>query len=314
MPQYHDELFDSEAKPVAYRYCCPILIGSFSFGTFLEPPERVLVQGEEELPRLRSGTLTFIRHDGEVYGITCAHVLHALEQAINQDKLQLESDCGANVLFPPEVWKRFFFPVGDMHLDLNVQFQRTPDADADLAAGWVPPEIFHAIGRQAIDIDHERELPEHWPADAGALASGYPEANRRIYGHHRPDDTLAIANVTLRAGIEKPSGRKIRMFGALSHEHTSNVDVLSGMSGGPILVTCGDRWGLAGIVSGGCDLNSFAKPGNQSFFDSPAINIEGEALSLPELRSWLDSLKGCRTGRQTKNVQVRQIGCTTIIV
>lgn len=314
MPVFHDELFDDRGAPVVHRYCCPIFIGSFSFGAFLEPPERVLVQDGEELPRLRSGTLTFIRHNGEIYGITCAHVINALDKSIAEDKRRLASSCGVEIPYPPEVWNRLFFPAGNKHFDINVRFEHAPDSNVDLAAGWVPSDIFSAIGRQAIDVGSDRELPEQWPDDAGGLASGYPEANRRIYGRIKPDDTLAIANVTLRAAIEKPAGTKIRMFGALRPEDTRDVDVLSGMSGGPILVTCGDRWGLAGIISGGYDLNSFAKSGNQGFFDTPAINIEGEALSLPELRAWLDSLKGHRTGRATKHVQVHQTHNKTIIV
>lgn len=303
MPEYHDELFDGEMEPVVHLYCCPIVIGSFSLGAFLAPREHVLVQDGEDLPRLRSGTLTFVRHQGDVYGITCAHVVDALKSSIEVSKRRLDDACGVDVPYPEEVWERFFFLSGDTHYDVNVLFERSPQAEVDLAAGWVPPEIFNAIGRKAIDID--ADLPDTWPDEAGALASGYPEANRRIYGRTNPDDTLAIANVTLRSFIEKPVGQKIRMFGALRIEDAKGVDVLSGMSGGPIVVTCGDRWGLAGIVSGGYDLNSYAKAEQQGFFDSPAINIEGEALALPELRQWLRSLKGKRATRETRNLQVR---------
>jgi hypothetical protein len=314
MPEFHDELFDRQTEPVVHRYCCPILIGSFSFGAFLEPPEHLLVQPGKELPRLRSGTLTFVRHDGEFYGITCAHVIDALNQSIEADKRHLETACSGEVPYPPEVWNRFFFPAGDTHFDVNVRFVRAPDHNVDLAAGWIPPDIFDAIGRQALDIGLDHELPEQWPDEAGGLASGYPEANRRIYGRGESDDTLAISNVTLRSGIEKPVGRKIRMFGALRPEEVVGVDVLSGMSGGPILVTCGERWGLAGIISGGSDLNSHAKSGNQSFFDGPAINIEGEALVLPRLRSWLDSLKGNRPERPTRHIKIHKSRDTRTIV
>lgn len=313
MPVFHDDLFDGESKPIVHRYCCPILIAGANFAAFIEPAEHVLVQRGKELPRLRSGTLTFVLHEGEVYGLTCAHVVDALEQSIVDAKSQLESACGGEVPYPPEVWNRFFFPADDKHLDLNVKFERASDPNIDIAASWIPPDIFSEIGRRAIDINPGRELPEQWPADAGALACGYPEVNRRIHTRLGPDDTIAFANVTLRSDIEKPSGGRIRMFGSLDPKEATEVDVLSGMSGGPIVVTCGDRWGLAGIVSGGADLNSYAKPGSQGFFDSPAINIEGEALTLPHFRTWLDSLKGQRSGRMTKHVQIRRVGGKTII-
>jgi hypothetical protein len=81
------------------------------------------------------------------------------------------------------------------------------------------------------------------------------------------------------------------MFGALTSDHTKEVDVLSGMSGGPILTTVGGKWGIVGIISGGYDLHSYAKSDNQGFFDTPAINIEGEVLDLSALRSWLGTLE-----------------------
>lgn len=313
MPNVHSELLDDQMQPLVHPFCCPIVIGSFSLGAFLEPPERVLIQQGEELPRLRSGTLTFVRHDGEIYGITCGHVLDALSKSIELSRRQLEASCGAGAPYPSEVWNRFFFLVGDRHVDINVQFEKAPDAGVDLAAGWIPPEIFAAIGRQAIDIGVEHELPDEWPEDAGAFATGYPEANRRIYGRVNNGDTLALAGVTLCSGVEKPTGRKIRMFAPLEPGQASGVDVLSGMSGGPIVVTCGDLWGLAGIVSGGYDLHSFAKSEQKGFFEGPAINIEGEALSLHELRLWLESLKGLRTDRSTKHVQVRQAGKRAVL-
>jgi len=94
------------------------------------------------------------------------------------------------------------------------------------------------------------------------------------------------------------------MHAELLPEDVKSVDVLSGMSGGPILVNCGDRWGLAGIVSEGHDLNSFAKSDGQGFFQGPAINIAGETLILSELRSWLDSLKRRSSQRPTRHIRI----------
>jgi hypothetical protein len=313
MYEYHDDLFDAEEGSNAYRFCCPILIGNHSVGAFLEPPESILVQPDEELPKLRSGTLTFVRHQGEIFGITCAHVVDALEMAIDDDRRKYHALAGAQAPYPSEAWRRFFFPAGDTHVDVNVQLHRANDPDVDLAAGWVPPEVFNAIGREAIDIGESQDLPDEWPAQVGALASGYPEANRRIYGREKPDDTLAISNITLRSVIEKPIGKKVRMFDPLPLGQTTDVDVLSGMSGGPILATVGNQWGIVGIVSGGPDVHSYAKSDSHGFFDTPAINIEGEALDLPSLRSWLGTLNGVRTGRATHDVKVRQAGKITII-
>lgn len=308
MHTIHNELLDGELKPLVFQFCCPIVIGNFSLGAFLEPSERVLVQPDKELPDMRSGTLTFVRLEGEIYGITCAHVLNALSASIEKSRPR------PGIIYPPEVWNRFFFLVDDTHVDVNVQFEKADDAEVDLAAGWVPPEIFSAIGRQAIDIDPGCELPDEWPEDAGAFATGYPETNRRIYGRANNDDTLGLSSATLCSGIEKPQGKKVRMLAALEPERTAGFDVLSGMSGGPIVVTCGDRWGLVGIVSKGSDLNAFSKAKEKGLFEGPAINIEGEALSLPELRRWLASLKGCRSGRPTNHVQVRQYGNQVAII
>jgi hypothetical protein len=213
MHEYHDDLFDADANLNVHRFCCPILIGKFGLGAFLEPPEHVLVQPGEELPKLRSGTLTFVRHEGEIFGITCAHVVEALEVAVDKDRREHLALAGAQAPYPPRGLEALFFPAGDTHHDVNVLFHRANDLNADLAAGWIPPEIFSAIGRQAIEIGESQDLPDQWPPEVSGLASGYPETNRSIYGREKPGDTLAISNITLRSTTEKPIGKRFECLG-----------------------------------------------------------------------------------------------------
>lgn len=306
-PQHHDDLIDANGQPNVYRFCCPIFIGSFSFGAFLEPPTRVLPQEGEPLPTLRSGTLTLVRHDGEFYGLTCDHVVKALETAISKSKESNSNAAGADSPYPPEVQERFFFLKESRHVDINVAFERPPVDGMDLAYGWIPPEIFKEIGREAIDLDSVNELPQQWPDHAGALASGYPEANRRIYERRTPDDTLGVSNVTLHAGATKPVGTRLRIVAELEGKDVGNVDVLSGMSGGPIIVSCDDVWGLAAIISVGGDLQGKHQNPEDRLSPNPLINIVGEVLSIPELRGWLSAVKGKRTGRPTRHVDLNPI-------
>jgi hypothetical protein len=301
--EIHDDL------RLAHLFCCPIVIGKFSIGAFFAPPEKVLVQSGSDSPILRSGTLTFIRHGNDVFGLTCAHVVRALQSEIDTEKQSLLDLCGHPVEHPPEVWPRFFFLRDDTHFDINVHFEfakqdgflRVPAQD--IAAAWIPPELFSAIGRRAIDIDFNGELDTPWQPSAGALATGYPEANRRIFSSDGKQQ-LALQNVTLVSPVNAPQGDKIFMRGQLLGNARTDVDVLSGMSGGPIFVTSGDRWGLAAIISDGADINAYAKPAQQTFACAPEINVIGESLNFAELRLWLDAIKGVRSNRETGHVKL----------
>jgi hypothetical protein len=245
--EIHDELSDS-----AHFFCCPIVIGSFSFGAFLASPEQVLVQSGRDVPTLRSGTLTFIQYGEDFFGLTCAHVVRALQSEIDAEKQGLLASCGYPIEHPPEVWPRFFFLRDDTHFDINVHFEfakqdrflRTPAQD--IAAAWIPPELFSAIGRRAIDIDVNGELDTPWQPSAGALATGYPEANRRIFSSDGKQQ-LAQQNVTLVSPVNAPQGDKIFMRGQLLGNARTGVDVLSGMSGG-------GRFLLQAVIAGASEI------------------------------------------------------------
>lgn len=303
---YESDLFDSDGMPVVWRYCCPIVIASFSFGVFLEKEEHILVRSKSDLPKLRSGTLTFVQFDGQVYGLTCKHVVQALADAIAKDREHFD---GKGFPYPEDVWRRFFFMREDIHYDINLLFENHPNAEIDMAGAWIPPELFDAIGRIAFDINASKDGPSVMPDNTGGLAVGYPESNRRIYARERDDDTLALASVTFRTRLQR-SAKKCLMAGALPEKLPLEVDVLSGMSGGPMVASTPDWWGLVGIITDGGDVMAYTK--GIGYYNSPSVNIMGEHLDMPQVRAWLSAMKGKIPERRSVHIRARTSGTVTL--
>ncbi len=74
----HPDLEGDNQQVDTSRFCIPIYIAG-GFGISLEK-EADFFPAESDQPKIRSGTLTFIKRDGQVYGITCRHVVEALER------------------------------------------------------------------------------------------------------------------------------------------------------------------------------------------------------------------------------------------
>lgn len=284
----HDELMGEDGRVNSYRFCCPIFITSM-FGTILSKNGDLFGENGAE-PKIRSATLTFVSYKNQIYGITCRHVVEALEERNSKKHKEHISSHGKNVPFVEEAQMHFFFPKENDQIHINAKFHKPPgdvftNSFPDIAIGRISDRKLAQIGREVIDLDKVIPDREHWSEHAGAIATGYPEQNRRSVPADRNLAKMAISTVIAISPFERVSEYKLTMFYELDEEPIA--DNLSGMSGGPILWSDEASWGLIGIVKKGRDIKSGSSRNKDSFIDGHAIWIDGEPLSKALFEKWI---------------------------
>jgi hypothetical protein len=287
----HDDLYDAEKQVATFAYCCPIFITG-TFGTALARDDD-LIAPIGNSPTIRSGTLTFVSYQEAVYGITCRHVVEALEQsnAVNYEKWK--GLLGQDASYPPQAQLHFYFPTGNRQIHINAIFHKAPgdaftNSYPDVAVARIPGATFDAIGRSALPI--ERVGTSSIPASEHTcgIATGYPEQNRSSSTENPRLRTLGVATVVAIAPFERFSETQLRLFAELAVE--PNADNLSGMSGGPVIWSNENGWGLAGIIKEGRDMKPKSNNGNVPIVDSHVIWVDGEPLTRTFLISLIESI------------------------
>lgn len=288
----HDDLLEQDKQINAYKFCCPIFITN-QFGTSIAD-ENDLIAGTDQPPKIRSGTLTFVRFKGEIYGLTCRHVLDELEKA-NKSQLARQNELlGDDAQFPPEAQFHFYFPKNSTQTHINSVFHKAPGDEftgdcPDVAIARISSSTFQQIGRAAIDLTHDFSSEDLDDPVLGAIATGYPEQKRQTKEVNNLVRNLAVSTVIAVAPIDRMSESKLSLYAELKEE--PDADNLSGMSGGPILWSREHRWGLLGIVKEGRDMKRREPPaGQEAIVDSHVIWIDGERLQREKLVNWLETL------------------------
>lgn len=287
----HDDLMDNDDTINTNIYCCPIFITNM-FGTLLGMDNGLSSENGAE-PAIRSGTLTFVTHNGNIYGITCRHVLEALESSNLQRQNELLALYGSDVPIVEEGQMHFFFPKGNEQIHINAKFHKAPGDEytnsyPDVAMARISPEKLAHIGRQSIPFDQQIPDSTHWSKTACGIATGYPEQNRRIIPGDDRLATMVVATVNVVAPIEIASQNKLLMFSELSEEPAA--DNLSGMSVGPILWSDESGWGLIGIVKKGRDIKQGSALNSESFIGGHAIWIDGEPINIDIFDQWVSEI------------------------
>jgi hypothetical protein len=284
----HDDLMGSDGKVKSFRFCCPIFITGM-YGTLVTNSESLFpVNGAE--PEIRSGTLTFVSYKGRTYGITCRHVVEALEGQNAKKHQEHLAIYGNAVPFVPEAQMHFFFPKEKEQIHINTKFYKAP-GDAftasypDAAITRISPEKLAQIGREAISLEREIVASDKWSKAACGIATGYPEQNRRSISSNTPLSKMGVSTVIAIAPFERVSGTQITMFYELNEE--PDADNLSGMSGGPILWSEEEGWGLLGIVKEGRDMKQSSSKNQNSFLTGHIIWIDGEPISSEVFAQWV---------------------------
>ncbi len=266
----HNDLYKN-GEVVAYQYSCPIFIAR-EFGVALAQEDNLV--GNDAPPSIRNGTLTFISHDNNIYGLTCKHVVEELNNADNAARASWKENYNFE---PPEKFFGFFFPKGSTQIHINSEFYFA-DGDSftnqfpDVAIAKISSQKFSQIGRQALPVG---DLPNDLlnSKEFSCIAQGYPELSRNI----KNQNMLSVSAATALAPCIQMSNGDFTMQAELSSPPNMNNGNLSGMSGGPVLWSADDRWGLLGIVKRGRDLHQNSS--KTSVFSGSVIWIDGLMLT-----------------------------------
>lgn len=287
----HDELYDAKKQLETFKYCCPIFITG-TFGTTLAK-EDDLIGANGDTPAIRSGTLTFVFFNGEIYGITCGHVVKALELSNEKNHQKWKVLIGPNAAYPPQAQMHFFVPEGNRQIHINAHFHRAPGDEftnscPDVAFARIANVTFGATGRRALPLKADPSNEVFNIKHTCGIATGYPEKSRRSFEINPSLNRLALSTAVAIAPFECISETKIRLVSELPSD--PEVDNLSGMSGGPIIWSNESGWGFAGIIKDGRDVKPKEPNGSNHIINGHAIWIEGERLKYDQLARWLESI------------------------
>lgn len=272
-----DQLFNKDGSYITSKYCASIFITSTYFGAFLENTDN-LIFDKHDKTSVRSGTVTFIEHNDELYAVTCKHVIDSLEkrQALSREK-SIE-ECG---FASPEDGIGLFTLKGKTHFHLNYYFTIVPlnsnGEQPDVAIARIKHNSMTRLGREAILLSNRIKLPET------GVASGYPEPQRAVKVG-RKINKLTPKFTTCIATIQLSNSGKLYLDDAIDNHN--NVDSLSGMSGGPILWSDDNNFGLAGIIYEGNDI----QPIKGGFDNSNRIFVKGERVTIEIFENWIKAI------------------------
>lgn len=275
--QVCDILFDGKNEINTWQFCAPAFIASTFLGTAICKDTDLIFDDFDE-SSVRSGTLTFVAYKGELFAITCKHVLDALEKKQSRwkreqlDKYGFESPIDGFHLFTPIDNNQFHF-----NYKLTSAPSREDGSQPDVAIARIKLSSITRLGRKPIIFAQKDLLPET------GIASGYPEQQRVIrqgnnFNTFFPKFSTCIATMQMTA--------KGDILIQDTIEDHKGLDNLSGMSGGPIIWTNEERFGLAGIVKEGLDI----QPKEGQLMTDNGIWIHGERITTEQFEFWLKSI------------------------
>ena len=276
----------------ASKFCVPVFIANSSFGTLLSKEEDLVFQQIED-SSVRSGTLTFISYKGELLALTCRHVVAALRHRREQwrsamlEQFKFESDHVAFHLYTPIGLNQFHFSYELTPVPPNLDA-----SEPDVAIARVDRDVITRLGRVPLVFADKKKLPET------GIACGYPEQQRTLTaGEHL--SKLAPKFVACIATLQVTGKGDLLLQDEVSENN--GVNNLSGMSGGPILWSDHKRFGLAGIVYEGSDIQG----GEGRLMEGSGIWIRGEKITAEKLDEWLPHIPAnSRVDEQSKGLYV----------
>lgn len=272
-----DSLFDERKELITWQFCAPIFIANAFFGTLIANESDLVFEGFTE-SSVRSGTLTFISYKGEFFAVTCKHVVEALERK----QAAWKNEQMAKYKIKPSIEGYLLFtPIDNSQYHFNYRLTPAPVREdgghPDIAIARVKHQSITRLGRKPIELTREDSLP------ATGIASGYPEEQRRIEAGMNTS-TFAPRFATCIATMQATAKGDILIQDTID-DH-KGLDVLSGMSGGPIIWADSTRFGLAGIVREGLDI----QPKQGQLMAENSIWIHGERITVDLFEKWLENV------------------------
>lgn len=269
-----DALLDSQQIPIIDKFCAPLFIGNQSFGITLNMSYLDLSDDDER--NIRSGTVSFVKFKGEYFALTCAHVLNSLKE--RQTEYQ-NSYLRKDVDVPNTITGYEFYtvrPKQGVHFCYEFTAVETDcyDEDVDIAIARINYDFIKSLGKEAISIiDRPSSL-------STGLAVGFPEEGRRFV--NEGGQTLFGTNpVYSVASLVEGKYGGLQLFDEVSAHNGANN--LSGISGGPVIWSVGDDFGLAGIVKKGAPI----QPTKDRAVQANEINIECESILSSSFENWI---------------------------
>jgi hypothetical protein len=287
-----DKLQDGENGINTYQYCAPAFIASSFFGTFLENDDDLIFTNFDK-SSVRSGTLTFLEYRDETFAVTCKHVLEALLRKQEEWRKQYVERDGFE---PPIEGFNLFTPINNNQYHFNYKLTAVPPNDdgsqPDVAIARIRKEAVYRLGRVPIELTKKQEFP------ITGIASGYPEQQRKIAQGERLN-TFSPLFTTCLASMQITAKGEIILQDVI--EEHNGLDILSGMSGGPVIWSDENDFGFAGIVYEGLDI----QPKEGRLMDQNSIWIHGELITPSIFEKWLSAIPPiCELKDETKMLHI----------
>ena len=243
----------------ACRHCATI--GRFKFRT--EMLRGVLPTADEP-----TATVTFVSFEGRTYAVTANHVIETFENLSKRDGVSFEgyfcpAKPGIAILGP------FVRPPED--------FQgRRPDVAISIIDPRLPPHI----GKEAFVIDPQGDAI--FPV-SHAMATGFPTTSKLDHDDGMGARLRMQCVQALAEGVGSTGGDQVQFFSELEKEPTTGS--LSGMSGGPVMWSSEEKFGLLGFVKEAMDTKP--KEGEDTLYDGPRVHFLCQRVDYALLTEWL---------------------------
>lgn len=225
--------------------------------------ERGHLEFAQPTDSISNGTITFIKHNGKTYGITCWHIIEIYrkkELAHGENSHSMRTMVNGFYL----VQDRFFRPSAEFG-------QPQPD----IAIRELAPEFIAEIDKEPIDIDLPSTKPDKLKY---AIAIGFPSSLK----YKKPEESghrVSMPHVSITAELSNSQpDQRFSIFSQL--EEKPNILDYSGASGGPIYWSTEDEYGILGII--------YESASGSEMLGDKSIHVSGE-LATPEIiKKWVN--------------------------
>jgi hypothetical protein len=244
------------------NHCMPLYIGG-----------RYLIGGHDAATT--SATVTFVKHQGIDYAVTCEHVSR---EAYRTDRMTARMHFGRVVVqldqFDSRGMTRLLKSVGgNQPVDVSI---------CRLGAKYVE-QVSANSGRQRLPIDLDSLEEVVWSGEMFGLAAGYPDKAKYETG-----ETVSAPMVEVTAPIVSGGGSAETFTLHTSLEAPSPYG-FSGMSGGPVfLIKDGGAVSFIGIVFEGSPSQLGTELPGDGFLGKNDVLIRAHRLTPSIFERWLE--------------------------
>lgn len=232
-----------------------VIAGNAGLPSFAQPSDE-----------LRSGTITFVKYQHAVYGITCWHVIEIYRKFLKKSGDEFSHSMRTMVNDFYVVLDRFIRPKPAICMP-----------EIDIAIRKMNPDHISAIGKVAYDLENESTPP------AGikhGYAVGFPENLKRKVNADLNGYQVSMPQVEILAEINEMPNSRFSLNSELPIR--PDQEDYSGMSGGPIFWSTNDNYGIFGIIYEGGIGSELA--------DGKSIHIYGEQANSQEIIRWISQI------------------------